>query len=115
MLKQAIAGLAFVSACATASAVSSERLISSEGSIRAAEEVGADRVPTASLQLRLAKEEIQQAKQLLKDGNKAKAERVLAKAQADADYAMALAKEAPLRAEANEASERMKALQNNGN
>ncbi len=96
--------------CATAP-VTSERLSATEAPIRAAAELGAARVPQAALQLKLAQDEMEQAKLLLKDGNKQRAEMMLLRAQADAELAVALAKEAPLQAEAKNAAEQVKAMQ----
>jgi hypothetical protein len=97
-------------ACATAP-VTSDRLPETEAPIRAAAELGAARVPQAALQLKLAQDELEQAKLLLKDGNKPRAEMMLLRAQADAELAVALAKEAPLQADAKNAAEQVKAMQ----
>jgi hypothetical protein len=96
--------------CATAP-LTSERLPATEAPIRAAEELGAPRVPQAALELRLAQDEVQQAKLFLKDGNKQRADMMLLRAQADAELAVALAKEAPLQAEAKNVAEQVKTMQ----
>jgi hypothetical protein len=96
--------------CASAP-VQSEHLAQTEGPLRAAEELGAARVPEAALELKLAKDEIEQDKQFLKDGNKQRADMMLLRSQADAELAVALARKAPLEAEARNAAEQVKALQ----
>lgn len=77
-----------------------ERMASSEAAIRGAREVGAESVPPASLELRLAEEGIAQAKRLMADGDNETAARVLQRAQSDAELALALARENHARNEA---------------
>jgi len=79
--------------------------------MRAAEEMGAAKVPEAALELKLAHDQTEQAKQLLKNGEKDRADLLLLRAQADAELALALAKEGPLVADAKNASDEVKALQ----
>lgn len=62
-----------------------------ESSIRAAEEVGAAKLPQASLHLQLAKEELDRANQLFEKGEKEEAESMLLRADSDAELAVALA------------------------
>ncbi len=95
--------------CASAP-VSTERLSATEAPIRAAEEMGATQVPQAALNLKLAREEQDKAKEFIKNGDKSRADMMLLRAQADAELALALAKEAPLAAEAKKASEEVRAL-----
>jgi hypothetical protein len=111
-IEKAIGGcvLAISVACAS-SPVDSERLAASEAAIRAAREMGAEKVPPAQLHLQLAKEQEEQAKKLLKDGDKKRADVLLIRSQADAELALALAREAPARAEAQRALDRVKQLE----
>ncbi len=88
--------------CAT-TAVPHELIASSQGAIRAAEEIGAEKVPSAALHLQLAKEQADRANTLIREGDNMRASYVLQRAAADADLALALAREAPLRAEAQKA------------
>lgn len=76
------------------------RVVSSGAAIRGATEAGAETVPKASLHLKLAKEQRDQALALIRDGENAKAERALRRAEADAELAIALAREAGAKAEA---------------
>jgi hypothetical protein len=96
--------------CASAP-ITSDKLPATEAPIRAAEELGAARVPQAALELKLAQDEMQQAKVFLNDGNKQRADMMLLRAQADAELAVALAREAPLQAEAKNAAEQVKIMQ----
>ena len=97
--------------CASNTA-SSERVVSTtEAPMRAAEELGANKVPEAALELQLAKEQTEQAKQLMKDGKKERSQMMLARAQADAELALVLARNAPIQADAEKAAEQVKTLQ----
>src|SRR5262249_21811090 len=66
-----------------------ERVASSEAAIRGAREVGSEQVPQAALHLKLAEEEVQKAKALIRDGDNEAASFVLLRAQADAELALA--------------------------
>ncbi len=106
----ALGALGVLAGCASAP-ISNERLSATEAPMRAAEEMGAAKVPEAALELKLAHEQTEQAKQMMKNGEKDKADMLLLRAQADAELALALAKEAPLVADAKGASDEVKALQ----
>jgi hypothetical protein len=54
---------------------------------------------------------VQQAKLFAKDGNKPRADMLMLRAQADAELAVALAREAPLQVEAKNATEAVKLMQ----
>jgi hypothetical protein len=70
-----------------------ERLTTAEAAIRGAEEVGATKVPRAALHLKLAEEQTDKAKRLMEDDYNERAELTLKRAQADAELAIAIAKE----------------------
>ena len=92
---------------------SSPEIINKEAStsaIRAAQEVGASEVPTASLYLQLAKEELEKAKVLAEKGEKEQAESMLKRAQADAELAIVLSHGDADKNEAALALERVKKL-----
>lgn len=86
------------------------RTEASTSGIRAAEEVGAAKVPRASLHLQLAREELAQAKILSEKGDKKKAESMLLRAEADAELAVVLSREDAEKTEANEAVARVRQL-----
>jgi hypothetical protein len=86
--------------CASAP-VPAERLASAEAGIRAATEVGAEGVPQAGLALKLARDQVAFAKSLAEKGDNERAELVFARAETDAELAVALARENAARAEAN--------------
>lgn len=88
------------------------RLADSQASVRAAQEVGAQNNPQAALHLKLAQEQVDQAKALISDGENQRAEFVLLRAESDAELAVALAREATARNEAQQALDELKALKN---
>jgi hypothetical protein len=102
--------LAALCGCASAPIVL-DKLPQTEAPMRAAEELGAARVPQAALELKLAQDEVQQAKGFAKEGNQQRADMMMLRAQADAELAVALAREAPLQVEARNATEAVKLMQ----
>jgi hypothetical protein len=98
---------AVIAGCGSSPAVNKE---ASTSAIRAAEEVGASKVPSASLYLQLAKEELENAKGLASRGDKEEAESMLERAQADAELAVALSREDADKKEAAQAIERVRQL-----
>jgi hypothetical protein len=103
----AVAGL--LAGCASAPPPV-ERMESSTAAIRAAEEVGAPRVPQAALHLQLAKEQSDHAKAVVANGDREQAEGLLMRAEADAELAVALAREDAARSEARQAMDQIRAL-----
>lgn len=87
-----------------------EKLTSSAAAIRAAEEVGAPAQPQASFHLKLARDQVARAKELIKDGDEERAQLVLMRAEADAELAIALAKESRARSEADQAMGQIQTL-----
>ena len=87
-----------------------ERVASAEAAIRGSQEVGANNVPAAALSVKLAQEEVQKAKQLMQDGDNRRAELLLMRAQADAELALAQAREAQAKVEAQAAVDQVKSI-----
>jgi hypothetical protein len=110
MIPLTILGLA---ACATGQ-LPTEQLQRSEASIRGAEEVGASGVPAAKLLLQLAKDQTAKAKAMAAAGDE-RAPLVLARAEADAELALGLAREAEVHGDAQQATEDLKAVKARGN
>lgn len=98
---------AVIAGCASSPEVNKE---ASTSAIRAAEEVGASSVPSASLYLQLAKEELENAKGLAANGDTEEAESMLLRAQADGELAVALSRGDADKAEATQAIERVQQL-----
>ncbi|WP_437738090.1 DUF4398 domain-containing protein [Sorangium sp. So ce1335] len=105
MRKAVILALAGASAagCAARAPTFDERLFASQALIRTAEEVGVEEIPRADLHLRLAREQVQRAQRLSAEGAPDRARRMLLRAQADAELAIACAREARAQALAREA------------
>ncbi|WP_394835743.1 DUF4398 domain-containing protein [Pendulispora rubella] len=77
---------------------------------KAAQEAGAQTNPRAQLHLRLANDQIERAKRLIADGDTKRADYVLVRAKADADLALAEAREASAQRQALAAKQRVDAL-----
>jgi len=86
------------------------QLASSEGSIRGAQEAGAANVPDAALHVKLAEEQRESALALIKDGKNHRASMMLARSEADAELAIAIARSANAATEAQKAAETVDAL-----
>ena len=102
----AVVATAITAGCASAPL----RTEASTSGIRAAEEVGAAKVPQASLHLQLAKEELELANGLAAKGEKEKAASMLLRAEADAELAVALSRGDAEKSEAMAAVERVRQL-----
>jgi hypothetical protein len=101
--------VALALACAGAPPLPADRLAQAESEVRAAQEIGAERVPQARLHLQAARETIDNAKDTNKDDPEGAA-RKLDIARAQAELANALAREQIARTEAEQAHARLDAL-----
>jgi hypothetical protein len=86
LIAMAVLAFAITAGCASAPL----RTDASTSGIRAAEEVGAAKVPQAPLHVQLAKEELELAQNLSKKGDKEEAKSMLLRAEADAELAVTL-------------------------
>jgi hypothetical protein len=102
-------GVVLAAGCGGA-ALPADHLASAEAAARGAAEVGAERAPQASLHLKLARDQIAQARSLIKDGDNERAGFVLSRAEVDAELALTLAREAAAQAEASAVIEEAQAL-----
>jgi len=100
-----LVGLAAASAACGGAAVPQETLTAAQASVKGAEVGGANEDPKAQLHLKLANEQIDKAKKLIEDGKNEEAARVIDRAQADADLALALAQQAKALRDAKDADE----------
>jgi outer membrane murein-binding lipoprotein Lpp len=107
MLAGSILSALVIAGCGSSPAVNNE---ASTSAIRAAEEAGASDVPTASLYLQLAKEELENAKALAAKGDKEQSESMLLRAEADGELAVALSRGDADKTEATQAIERVQQL-----
>ncbi|MEK7704598.1 MAG: DUF4398 domain-containing protein [Myxococcota bacterium] len=111
--KVGLLGLAMAAVTATMTAGCARPPLHTEAStsgIRAAEEVGAADVPRAALHLQLAKEELEHAKALFAKGEKEIAASMLMRSEADAELAVAFAREDAEKTEARAAVDRVRQL-----
>ena len=95
-----IATVLFVGACATAAPPPSNLLVESRAAVRVAEQQGAQRDPQAAQYLVLARQQIADAQRLINEGSHSSANRMLEKAQLNAELAGEYARQAAARAEA---------------
>ena len=79
--------------CASSFPVPTQKLADAESASRSARELGADKKTAAQLNLKLADEEIEAAKAQMKAGDNRRADFILLRAKADAELALALARE----------------------
>jgi Domain of unknown function (DUF4398) len=86
--------------CASSYPPPNQGLADAQSAKRSAEELGATGEPKAQLHLRLADEEIAQAKAAMSDGDNKRATFLLVRARADAELALALAREQGAQADA---------------
>ncbi len=84
---------------------------SSTSAIRAAEELGATKIPNASYYLQLAKEELEGARELAANSKKVQATSLLWRANADAELAVLLSHEDVEKNEAKDAVNKVRQLQ----
>jgi hypothetical protein len=100
-----------VGACASTQKVPTEQFVETRATVRAAEEVGGTQVPNAQVHLDLARDALARAEKLNDAGDAKNAELELMRAHADAELALALAREVPLRQEAQRMMQQAQQLQ----
>jgi hypothetical protein len=94
------------SACVTSASPVAART-DAIAAVRAARELGAADTPESAVHLALADDELERAEALIRSGDMDSAERILVRARADADLAMALRREAAARTQADDSHERV--------
>ena len=102
-----------IAGCGSSPAVVDQE--STTSSIRAAEEVGASDISSASLYLQLAKEELVKAQTFAENGDKEEAESMLLRASVDGELAVALSRSDTDKKEAMDAIDRVKKLRQDNN
>lgn len=101
--------LALMVGCATAQLPISY-VVDAQAAISAAESVGAEKIPKAQLHLKMARDQVKKADLYIKEKEPEKARFMLMRAQADAEVALALTREAQDRARLEEANKRVDEL-----
>jgi Domain of unknown function (DUF4398) len=87
-----------------------DQLTASGSALRAAEVAGAQNSPQSALHLKRAREQIDEGRGLIQEGENERAEWVLRRAQADADLALSLALEETQRKKAADARDEVEQL-----
>ena len=87
------------------------KVADTQSSISAAAAVGAEQHPQAALHLKMARDQLRQAQGLLDEGKDKQARLVLERAQADAEVAMMLTREAQASANVRKAQAEVEGLQ----
>ena len=107
-----LAATPFAWACGASIPEPKQPMADAESASRSAREVGADNQPAAKLQVKLADEQIAEAKTLIANGENERASYVLLRARADAELALALAREQNALVEKQKAAEQSSATFN---
>ena len=97
--------------CGASYPAPTQRMADAMSAERSAEEVGANANPQGQLHLKLAQEQIAQAKSLMANGENKRAEYTLVRAKGDAELALAIARAASAKVEAQQAMDKATALQ----
>ncbi|MDB4944478.1 MAG: hypothetical protein JWP97_4012 [Labilithrix sp.] len=100
----ACALVTLTAACGSSVPAPTQPLADAQAADRSAQELGAESDPAAKLHLKLAEEQTASAKKLMADGDNEKATALLARAKADAELAVSLAKEQNAKKQVQEAS-----------
>jgi hypothetical protein len=102
--------LAPAMACGSANSTLTPQTADTASAIAAAEAVGAQQHPKASLHLKLARDQLQEAKELLREDEKERAQLTLQRAKADAELALLLVRESEAKASAQRAQQQVENL-----
>ena len=100
------------SACASQQ-LPQQQLVDTNAAIDSAREIDKGETPSVELHVKFARDQITLAKKYMEDGEDEKAARMLDRAQADAEVALAQARTQESRQEATEAWNEVAELQNN--
>jgi len=98
-----VAGALLSLGCGASIPPQTQQVVEVESANRSAAELGARTDPRAQLHLKLAEEQLQQAKMALEDDDSEAADMLLARAKADAELALALSHDAAATREAEKA------------
>ena len=96
--------------CVSGAPVPADKLARSEAAVRGAEEIGAERNPDGARHLQAARAAYAEGKKLVIDGDQARATMLLLRAEADAELAMNVTREATAIADAQKTREEAHSL-----
>jgi hypothetical protein len=105
-----LVALASLSAGCAASSTPVVELNRTDAALRAAHELGADRIPRAALHIKMAEDQRETARRFLANGEEDEASAALDRAASDAELAVALAKEQRAQRNAEEIQSRAASL-----
>lgn len=88
-----------------------DNLASAIAAVRGAQEAGAGAVPQAALQLKLAEEQVAQARDMMKRGDNERADYMTLRAFNDAELALAIARQHQAKTLAKEAADKATAIE----
>lgn len=100
-----------VGGCAS-TGLDQQRLVDTQATVTAVEELGEAEHPEVSLHLKYARDQLAAARRLLDEGEDEAAARMLERAHADAQLALAMARTQRSRQEAQEAWDEVESLRN---
>jgi hypothetical protein len=103
-MRTLITGIALVAACGSSVPIPNDQYAAAQKNVGRAQESGATDVPEAKLHTELAQEDLAQAKQVM-DKDNARAASLIARANAEAELAVSLAKAAASEKEAKTVSD----------
>jgi len=109
-LTSLVISLSFVLVACGGAGPPTHQLTESNAAVRAAEEVGAENTPKAALHLKMARDHLRNAEALIVEEEYEDAALILKRAEADADLALTLAREAQARGEAEAALRKVQEL-----
>lgn len=104
---------ALMPACAT-TVLPQQQLADTQAAIASTETLGGEQDPDAKLHLQYAREQMERAKRMMAAGDDDEALRMLDRATADAELALALAKTEQMRKRSTEAKEELEKLKSEG-
>lgn len=97
-------------ACASGGPIPADKLSRSQAAIRSAQEIGAERNPTAAKYLATARDELKTGRALVISGEEDDATTMLLRAEADAELAMNVTRESAAVADAQKTRDDIRAL-----
>ena len=102
IISSLVVAASFAAACGSSYPAPTQPLADVQAADRSAKELGASNVPKATLHLKYAEDQTEQATRLMKDGDNERAAALLVRAKADAELAVALAHEQRAKTEVQE-------------
>jgi hypothetical protein len=103
-------GIAIAAAACGSSEVPTKQFAESQSAVRAASEVGAEGNPQAALHLKMARDQIDKAQALSREGEHAAAKQLLKQAEVDAELALTLTRAEQAQRDEEQAEQQLQSL-----